>query len=459
MSLRVRFPEPNFRKSVSVFCLLALLLLGWWRLDDGEGVDGPVLPDRQVGRFAERMLYFLDGYAEGGAGWRIASGYFFEGDIEAEVLQAYCRLERDGMTDQERVQYAIVLEAMGRGGEARRQLAEAGGGDYAEFAAALAALWDGRILSSGQREVLDEMVAFNDSWWSGRVGRWIGLATGLQQERGDTMFRRMVVLQSVALLLPVAALVVYVRCRRHPGRVVDLRWFRLACRPSLSDLIQGGVRFLCMAPLLAAGGYALAGLAGVALHPAVYALVETLYRSVPVIWLVSCLYPSTGFALRAFGWRCGVLGRRGFWKILALCWLAISLGDTLLIWAAGEIGGLSVADFLTEEILEGTAGYFAADLWLSVVVASFAEEVLMRGVVYSVLRRGIGVAPAIVVSSFGFTVLHAYSPFGMLSVFLSGCLFALAYERTGSLAAPVLLHAFTNLLAVLSAWYFFGMPI
>ena len=80
---------------------------------------------------------------------------------------------------------------------------------------------------------------------------------------------------------------------------------------------------------------------------------------------------------------------------------------------------------------------------VTVVLAPIAEEILFRGILYTVIKqRGHAVA-AVSVTSVLFAVIHFY-PVGFLSlIFLSMALIA-AYEWTKNLLAPILIHALFN---------------
>lgn len=84
---------------------------------------------------------------------------------------------------------------------------------------------------------------------------------------------------------------------------------------------------------------------------------------------------------------------------------------------------------------------------------ALAEELLFRGVLLQRLIDGVGVWPALVVTSLLFVLTHLGNP-GMVgatklwagcNIFLASILFGLAFVRTRSLAMPVGLHFMANL--------------
>jgi len=79
---------------------------------------------------------------------------------------------------------------------------------------------------------------------------------------------------------------------------------------------------------------------------------------------------------------------------------------------------------------------------LAVVAAPIFEEFIFRGLVFGGLRRSLGLWPAVLASSAIFAIVHP--PIAVMPVFGLGVCAALAYERTGFLLAPMLVHAVYN---------------
>ena len=92
---------------------------------------------------------------------------------------------------------------------------------------------------------------------------------------------------------------------------------------------------------------------------------------------------------------------------------------------------------------EGRTAVVRVLLLLAVVAGPVAEEIFFRGLLYGWLRQRIGVRNGLLISSFLFALLHmdAVAFFPILGL---GLLFGWAYERTGSLAAPVAIHILHN---------------
>jgi uncharacterized protein len=88
----------------------------------------------------------------------------------------------------------------------------------------------------------------------------------------------------------------------------------------------------------------------------------------------------------------------------------------------------------------------------AVVLAPIAEELLFRGLLHRGLRRRLRLAPATAVSSVLFAIVHVdvalSQPIALVGLTLVGALLAVAYERTGSLLVPVVIHAVHNAVTI-----------
>ncbi|HKK91423.1 MAG TPA: type II CAAX endopeptidase family protein [Desulfobacteraceae bacterium] len=78
------------------------------------------------------------------------------------------------------------------------------------------------------------------------------------------------------------------------------------------------------------------------------------------------------------------------------------------------------------------------------VIAPLAEELYFRGVLHRFLRQ-YGVASAVVVSTLVFASLHCQGGGVPVVQVIGGLVFALSFERSNSLAAPVVIHMSGNL--------------
>jgi uncharacterized protein len=100
-------------------------------------------------------------------------------------------------------------------------------------------------------------------------------------------------------------------------------------------------------------------------------------------------------------------------------------------------------------LFDGPGGLILAILVVG-VLAPFGEEVFFRGFVYRCFRARWGRVAGMVASAALFAAIHVH-PVGLLPIFFIGCVLANLYERTGTLIAPITLHAVNNIAAVLAA--------
>ncbi|MBI1728230.1 MAG: CPBP family intramembrane metalloprotease [Candidatus Rokubacteria bacterium] len=303
---------------------------------------------------------------------------------------------------------------------------------------------EGRALIT---EVRDELPA---GWFAdalvARLARRSGDAVARQQAesaiaaRGSALLRRWRALEAAGLLLGVAglaALGLMVLTQADP-RVADARvpdGFSLADGYAL--FIRGALGFLVLGAglgVMIPDDSALDALTG----PATVA---------PILLYAAWYLRSRGLSFAA---AYGLLPGRD--RLVTIAWVALALvglqlaGESL-IGAALDALRLSShwADGLEENLMWGSWGLVARKTTGSVLWAPLGEEVAFRGVLYPALRSRFGVAPAAALSAAVFAVAHGYGVLGFAVVFWSGILWALAYERTGSLWPCIVAHAAGNL--------------
>ena len=102
----------------------------------------------------------------------------------------------------------------------------------------------------------------------------------------------------------------------------------------------------------------------------------------------------------------------------------------------------------SEHMRDMGGGYLALVVLVTVVLAPVFEELFFRGLFYPALRRRVGARAAVVLNGVIFGALHM-QPLFMLSLVLVGIVLAYLYEKTESLAAPMLAHSLYNLAVVL----------
>ena len=82
-------------------------------------------------------------------------------------------------------------------------------------------------------------------------------------------------------------------------------------------------------------------------------------------------------------------------------------------------------------------------MWLVMLLGPVAEEVVFRGVAYTMLKRRVGIGWAIVLSGVLFALLHV-DPVGFVPIAVLGMLLAYLYEQTGSLVPSIAVHMAHN---------------
>jgi membrane protease YdiL (CAAX protease family) len=99
-------------------------------------------------------------------------------------------------------------------------------------------------------------------------------------------------------------------------------------------------------------------------------------------------------------------------------------------------------------------GWLVVLLGLVILVVPIVEELLYRGLLQDALvRAGLGRWGGIGLTGLAFALMHytAAAPHAVAALFVLGLGFGWAYERTGRLIAPIVMHVLFNLGNVLLA--------
>ncbi|HWC02101.1 MAG TPA: CPBP family intramembrane glutamic endopeptidase [Methylomirabilota bacterium] len=196
------------------------------------------------------------------------------------------------------------------------------------------------------------------------------------------------------------------------------------------------------------------GLVGVAI---IWPFMPDRAWATPVVSAISAI-PIVGYLLWQCGsWRSladtfGLRVSRAALPALARAAVALvglsTLADVLIELAGARLGvETHWTDGFQERLVWGPPAEVVADVLDSCVFAPVVEELLFRGVLYGTLRLRLGPLPATATSAALFALAHGYGLIGFVSVFVSGVLWALAYERTRSLLPGMLAHAASNVQA------------
>ena len=177
-------------------------------------------------------------------------------------------------------------------------------------------------------------------------------------------------------------------------------------------------------------------------------LVVILFFAVPYLSLLGAIYL---LVLRRRGLTWGDLGLRP----AAPEWLGRTLWVTLLAFSLVIVINLLIqslsgapAENPQVEALAPRGSSLPAFLVLLAMVAGvvpFVEELLFRGLLYTLLRRHLGISPSVVISALLFAALHMI-PSLMPSLFVIGVILALLYERSRSLWPAIGMHGLHNAL-------------
>ncbi len=118
------------------------------------------------------------------------------------------------------------------------------------------------------------------------------------------------------------------------------------------------------------------------------------------------------------------------------------------IWV-GEISNIKQAGF-DEQVY--VTSFWPPLLWLALVVcAPLFEEIFFRGFIFEGLCRSrMGITGTIIVTSLAWASLHVqYGMYEIGTIFILGIILGIAKQRTGSLWAPITIHACWNLAAII----------
>ena len=108
-----------------------------------------------------------------------------------------------------------------------------------------------------------------------------------------------------------------------------------------------------------------------------------------------------------------------------------------------------------ERFLSDTTGAYLMAAF-GITLAPLLEELFFRGMLYPLLRRGLGVSVAVVLTAAAFAAIHSaqlgYAWAPLLSIFVVGVAFTLVRERTNSVGASFLMHCGYNLALFATLW-------
>ncbi len=188
------------------------------------------------------------------------------------------------------------------------------------------------------------------------------------------------------------------------------------------------------------------------------ALVSAGSALVAIVWLVALRKvqrpAEEGCPRHRFALRIGT-GVLGFLMITPWVFGATQAAAWLDEWISGR-----ATPVLAHESLAMMASARDPAAWwvfagLVVTAVPIFEEIMYRGLLQSLMRSfGLGAWPAILLASAIFVAMHigTVQPAGLAGLFVLSIGLGLAYERTGSIVTPAVIHGLFNAVNVTALW-------
>ncbi|MFC7679258.1 CPBP family intramembrane glutamic endopeptidase [Paenibacillus sp. GCM10028914] len=153
---------------------------------------------------------------------------------------------------------------------------------------------------------------------------------------------------------------------------------------------------------------------------------------------------------KQLSWR--ELGVRAFpakdWGRILL-WTVVLIIGSVLVMELTNLLGNTYENSKTEAMQQHVTFVTVLIAFVSAAIISpLYEEIFYRGFIYRWLRTRLSMRWAIILSSLIFTIVHIPTYNAMPVNFISGIVFAWAYERTNSIWPAVIVHGLVNGIAV-----------
>ncbi len=165
------------------------------------------------------------------------------------------------------------------------------------------------------------------------------------------------------------------------------------------------------------------------------------------LYQVRGLNPAELFGLQQLHWRSLVVTLGVFTMIILISVNAVS--SITVTWLQRFWTDLAPQETVQAFQKSDGIGFKFLVIFLAVVIAPLAEETLFRGFVYGVLKRYTDAPFAALSSSLMFAIIHMHVG-SLLPLWMLAVLFCLAYEITGCLLVPMLLHAIFNAVSIIA---------
>lgn len=204
---------------------------------------------------------------------------------------------------------------------------------------------------------------------------------------------------------------------------------------------------VCTYALLAWSGIGLADASSAMGNPAL--ILWGLISSAIIQLLLMWLYIRKGLRAQLLGLT--HFGRLSVWQTIVMAILLVAAAMIFnFIYATYVIPGIGMQEEMAKMLasIPRTPLNIAAGFFAIAVAAPVVEELLFRGFLQNALARHMPFWAAIILSSFGFALVHGqpYAIPGLMSLSLA---FGYIYHRTGSLRTNIILHMVNNFAALL----------
>jgi membrane protease YdiL (CAAX protease family) len=246
------------------------------------------------------------------------------------------------------------------------------------------------------------------------------------------------------------------------GLIWRRRWWSLADAPRQPELFQPAIALTLILMMFVLGRIAVMLVADRAGIDIAAGPPRTLPDRVK---LTAGVYFAKALIVVIFAWRC-FTARAPIpdQRMGSLHAAGIAIASLVLAWpvvaAVGGLAGLLVSVFRDEPVgriahqtLKLLSEGDRLDSWhmamgaLVVLATPIIEEVMYRGLLQrTIVSVGIQRWPAIIITSVLFALMHidAAQPHAVIALFVLSLVFGWAYERTGRLLAPIVMHGLFN---------------
>lgn len=152
------------------------------------------------------------------------------------------------------------------------------------------------------------------------------------------------------------------------------------------------------------------------------------------------------------------LGGENFFPVLGRALLALAAAYPVLMLVQAMVYGFSGGEMSPQDVVQFLQRAESprdrmAVMVMAIVVAPVAEEMIFRGYLYPVGKRYLGPFFSLGLTSLLFAVLHGHAGSVPALFTLATCL-GLAYEKSGTLLVPMIMHAVFNAVSVAAIMVF-----